>query len=149
MPAVVAHPEVELVALVDADQEWGQALRASHGLARKVFSDIRPLAGVVDAVINALPNHLYTPVNLCFLEHRVHVLCAKPLATSSADARLSYDAAKRHGVLLVTALHWRLYQSTRLPRLTLDEGIIGYKARVPFRQGLDLTEQWLPWANYL
>ncbi len=125
LPAVTAHPDVELVALVDADQERGKALRAAHGLACEVFDDFRALRGQVDAVINALPNQLHTPVNLFFLQDRVHVLCEKPLATTSADARLCYEAAERHGVVLAAALHWRFHQSTQLLRLVLAEGMLG------------------------
>jgi len=101
-----------------------------------VFRDFRSLAGRVDAVINALPNALHAGANVFLLDNRVHVLCEKPLATTSADVRLCYDAAKRGGVILAPALHWRFYQSTRLLHLLLAEAALESPLEYDWQYGM-------------
>src|SRR6202790_1037264 len=87
IPAVSAHPGVHLVALVDTDLPRANALIQNRGLSCKAVADYREVLGQVDAVINALPNHLHVSSNMDCLRAGVHVLCEKPLAITAGDAR--------------------------------------------------------------
>src|ERR1700730_1344445 len=87
IPAVSAHPGVHLAALVDTDLPRANALIQNRGLSCKAVADYREVLGQVDAVINALPNHLHVSTNMDCLRAGVHVLCEKPLAITAAGAR--------------------------------------------------------------
>jgi predicted dehydrogenase/nucleoside-diphosphate-sugar epimerase len=121
----LAHPGIRLVALVDAEPERAEALRKRYVLKCRVVADWREIIGQVDAVINALPNHLHAPVNLDLLRAGIHVLCEKPLATTSADALACAEAATNNGVVLAAGMPWRFFPSSRLLRLTLADGTLG------------------------
>src|ERR1035441_10214623 len=55
IPAVSAHPGVQLVALVDTDLPRANALIRNRGLNCRAVADYREVLGEVDAVVNALP----------------------------------------------------------------------------------------------
>src|SRR3979490_1922715 len=107
LPAALAHPDVVLVALVDAASNRAANLMRSAHLNCKTSTDYASVLGEVDAVINALPNHLHAPVTLEALAAGVHVLCEKPLATKSADARACAAAAAGKSLVLPVASNRR------------------------------------------
>ena len=86
IPAVSAHPGVQLVALVDTDLPRANALIRNRGLNCRAVADYREVLGEVDAVVNALPNHLHESSNVDCLRAGKHVLCEKPLAITAAGA---------------------------------------------------------------
>jgi predicted dehydrogenase len=125
LPAVLAHPEVELVALVDSDPERARALAHSRSAPCKISADYRPLISQLDAVINALPNSLHAPVTLEILRAGVHVLCEKPLAIKASDALACAAIAEQQGLVLGVGMNRRFVASHKLLRLVLDEGTLG------------------------
>jgi predicted dehydrogenase len=114
-----------LVALVDSDLERAKAVRQDHKLSCAVSRDYRAVMGDVDAVINALPNHLHAPVNVELLGAGIHVLCEKPIATTAADARACCEASQQKGALLAAAMPWRFRESSLLLRMVLADGLLG------------------------
>ncbi len=125
LPAVLAHPEVVLVALVDAAPNRAANLMRSAHLNCKTFTNYASVLGEVDAVINALPNHLHAPVTLEALAAGIHVLCEKPLATKSTDARACATAAAEKGLVLAVGMNRRYQNNQRLLRMVLEHGMIG------------------------
>ncbi|MFD7626604.1 Gfo/Idh/MocA family protein [Streptomyces sp. NPDC059851] len=106
LEAVERCPESTLTAVCDLDPARTQPL-ADEGTP--AFTDYRELlaAGVCDAVIITLPNHLHAEVAIAALEDGVAVCCEKPLAITSADARRMAETADRTGTTLFTAFHRR------------------------------------------
>src|SRR5436309_8331657 len=86
LQTVLLHPEVELVALVDADIKRAGLLAGALGTNCEILADYRSVFGRVEAIINALPNNMHATVNQGALSAGVHVLCEKPLSTTAADA---------------------------------------------------------------
>lgn len=125
LPAVLAHPDVVLVALVDADSNRAANLMRSTHVNCKISTDYTSVLGEVDAVINALPNHLHVPVTLDALRAGVHVLCEKPLATNSTDARMCAAAAVEKGLVLAVGMNRRYQDNHRLLRMVVEHGMIG------------------------
>ncbi len=125
LPAVLAHPDIVLVALVDADSNRAATLMRSTHLNCKTSTDYASVLGEVDALINALPNHLHAPATLEALGAGVHVLCEKPLATNSADARACAAAAAEKGLVLAVGMNRRYQDNHRLLRMVLEHGMIG------------------------
>jgi predicted dehydrogenase len=125
LPALLSHPGIELVALVDADIRRAAALAHTHNAQCLTLADYRAVLGQVDAIINALPNQLHAPVILDALQAGVHVLCEKPLATSSADARACCELAVKKGLVLAVGMNRRFQPSSLILRSLLEEGILG------------------------
>src|ERR1700730_9738520 len=125
IPAALAHEGLRVTALIDADVWRAKALADASGLECKVGDDLRILFPQVDAVINALPNHLHAPTTLEIVSAGVHVLCEKPLATNASDARACSEAAEQRKVVLAVGMNRRFVGSHKLLRLVLDEKLLG------------------------
>lgn len=106
LPAFKDADDVELVALVSDDAVKLRQLGKKYAVATQVSYDAYDdllASGQVDAVYIALPNDLHADFTLRAARHGVHVLCEKPLATSSRDAQRMVDACRRADVRLMTA----------------------------------------------
>lgn len=125
IPAVSAHREVDLVALVDLDAKRAAALAERYGLKCRIATDYHLFADELDAVIIALPNSLHASVTLDALNAGVHVLCEKPLAIMPQDARASAELAVQKNLVLAVGMNRRFAPSTELVRLVLEEGLLG------------------------
>ncbi len=91
-----------------------------HGSYEDLLAD-----PAIDAVYIPLPNHLHAEWAVKAAEAGKHVLCEKPLAMSSAEARGMVQAAEDAGVLLMEAFMYRLHPLWVGVRRLLAEGAIG------------------------
>jgi predicted dehydrogenase len=89
---------VKLVAVVDADR--ARAVAVSEKVGAAAFSDYREIFGKADAAIVAVPTDRHHAVARDCLEHGLHLLIEKPIATTLAEAdELIALAEKKHLVL--------------------------------------------------
>ena len=79
----------------------------------------------IEAVYIPLPNHLHAEWSVKAAEAGKHVLCEKPLAMNSAEAREMVQAADSAGVRLMEAFMYRLHPLWAEVRRLLSEGAIG------------------------
>ena len=79
----------------------------------------------VDAIYIPLPNHLHAEWTIAAVQAGKHVLCEKPLALNSGDARRMVAAADEAGVLLMEAFMYRLHPSWVAVRELIASGRIG------------------------
>lgn len=79
----------------------------------------------VDAVVVATPNHLHLEIALQSFEHRKHVLCEKPLATTAHDANIMVKAAKKNHCYLKTGFNHRHHPGIRKAKQLIDSGVLG------------------------
>lgn len=112
------------------------ALSRSYKLNCRLATNYRDILGHVDAVVNALPNHLHAPVNLDFLDASVHVLCEKPLAITATEARACCEMAERRGVVLAVGMQRRFYESTQLMHPVLQEVLHGSVTEYSWEHGV-------------
>lgn len=96
----------------------------------------------VVAVYIPLPNSLHAEWTVRAAAKGKHVLCEKPVACSSADARRMDDACHGHGVLLMEAFAHRFHPQYAKVREWLAQGRIGRILRIsasmcrsPFPEG--------------
>ena len=94
----------------------------------------------IDAIYNPLPNNLHAQWSIRAAEAGKHVLCEKPLATSAADARAMFDAARRSGVYLAEAYPYRAQPQTLKMRELLAAKAIGHPQVVQAAFGFPLTD---------
>jgi predicted dehydrogenase len=79
----------------------------------------------IEAVYIPLPNHLHLEWTLAAAAAGKHILCEKPLAMSSADARTMIDACDAAGVKLMEAFMYRLHPMWVEVRRLVGVGAIG------------------------
>src|SRR3954471_13028818 len=106
LPAFKEADGCDLRAIFSNDSTKLRALKRKYGVAVALGYDqyddyLR--SGEVDAVYIALPNDLHADYTLRAARAGVHVLCEKPLATNSEDAREIISVYADHGVTLMTA----------------------------------------------
>jgi predicted dehydrogenase len=121
LPAARRTPDVRVVALIDRNLAQARLLGRRFGIDY-CADDYRQLAGRVDGVIVAVPNHLHGAVAADLLRMRMPVLLEKPLAPTFEEAAAIVDAASAAGVLLQAGHMYRFSQSAQLVKQVIDEG---------------------------
>jgi predicted dehydrogenase len=79
----------------------------------------------IDAVYIPLPNHLHAEWTLRAAQAGKHVLCEKPLAMTSADARRMIDGCEAAGIYMAEAFMYRQHPSWIAVRELVASGRIG------------------------
>ena len=79
----------------------------------------------VDVVDIATPNHLHATIAIAAAEAGKHVICEKPLARTSAEAKMMLDAVEAAGVVHMVAFNYRRTPAVALAKKLIDEGAIG------------------------
>lgn len=127
--------EIDLRAVMDADESRAAQAGAAAGVAH--FSDFEVLMeeAEIDAVILAVPNNMHGPLSVQALEAGKHVLCEKPLAINPSEAERIVNAGERSGKFVKTASNHRffptvtkayeLYSSGRIGEILSFRGAIG------------------------
>ncbi|HUI94968.1 MAG TPA: Gfo/Idh/MocA family oxidoreductase [Xanthobacteraceae bacterium] len=93
-------PGVQLVGVADPDDKQADFVRRT--LACPAVPEISDLLALgVDAVSIAAPTHLHRSIALAAVEHGVHALVEKPIASSVEEGREIIAAARRAGVTLM------------------------------------------------
>jgi len=82
-------------------------------------------ADPIDFLVIATPNHLHYAIASLALEHGIHVVCEKPLATSLADARALAALAKRKRRLFAVTYTYAGYPIVRHMREMVAHGELG------------------------
>lgn len=98
-----AIPDIEIVALVDPTPEFRDRAATLVGGKPAVYSDYRKMLAErkdLDAAVVVTPNFLHAEVTVAALEHGLHVICEKPMATSVDDANRMIAAARKAGKIL-------------------------------------------------
>jgi predicted dehydrogenase len=79
----------------------------------------------IEAVAIVTPNHLHAAVATAFLKAGIHVICDKPLTTTSADARKLVALAAKSGCVFVVTHNYTGYPMVRHARQMVAEGRLG------------------------
>lgn len=104
LPAMQRGDRSRIDAIASRDlvraKEWAGKL----GIARAYGSYEELLADPsIEAVYNPLPNHLHVPWTIKAMEAGKHVLCEKPIALDTEEAKQLLDARARTGKLVAEA----------------------------------------------
>jgi predicted dehydrogenase len=133
--------KIDVAAVASRDAGKGRAFARDTGIPRVHGTYEALLADpAIDAIYNPLPNNLHAEWSISAAEAGKHVLCEKPLATTAADARAMFDAARRNGVYLVEAYPYRAQPQTLKMRDLLKADAIGRPQVVQASFGFPLTD---------
>jgi predicted dehydrogenase len=126
IPALQRSELCQVTAIASRDAPRAAAAAAELGIARH-FGGYQELLddADVEAVYIPLPNHLHAPWTLRAAAAGKHVLCEKPLAMSSAEAREMVDGCATAGVALMEAFMYRLHPLWITVRELIRDGAIG------------------------
>jgi predicted dehydrogenase len=84
LPALLASPDVQVVACVDPVLARARALAGRVG-AKLALDRHADLAGQIDFALVAVPNAYHAPIAIELLAADIHVLVEKPMARSAEE----------------------------------------------------------------
>jgi UDP-N-acetylglucosamine 3-dehydrogenase len=111
------------VGISDSDASRGRQAAQRFGVS--FFEDARRLFEAVDAVVVCSENSSHASDTIAALESGVHVLCEKPIATTSGDAQAMIRASQEAGRQLRVAFPVRYLPAVRHAREVVRAGGIG------------------------
>ena len=79
----------------------------------------------IEAVAIVTPNHMHAPVAEAFLNAGIHVICDKPLATNSKDAKRLHALAMKRDLLFAVTYNYTGYPMVRQARQMVRETLLG------------------------
>ena len=142
----VADPRSEVVAVCDLDKEHAEEVAAEYKIPRIYTDHLEMLENDdVNAVSVCLPNFLHAPISIDALNAGKHVLCEKPPARSTAEAKAMADAAHENGKTLMYALVQRFGGNAQRLKQLILEGELGEvylgKAAYVRRRGIPIGKE--------
>jgi predicted dehydrogenase len=146
LPAALATPGVEVVALCDANPKRLQAMLRRYSLTARAFRNHLEAIPHIDAAIVATPTHLHDPIATDFLTQGIHVLCEKPLAASSVRCEVVTRVAAEHAAVLAVGHFTRFLASTELTKELIECGDLG--ALISFDYEFGAAKGWASHSGY-
>ncbi|MGH8949341.1 MAG: Gfo/Idh/MocA family protein [Acidimicrobiia bacterium] len=126
IPAMGGSEVSDVAAIASRSSERARATADSLGIPKSYGSYEELLADrEIEAVYIPLPNHLHPKWAIAAAEAGKHVLCEKPMATSTELAVSMVDAAERSGVKLMEAFMYRLHPLWAEVRRLIADGAVG------------------------
>ena len=128
MPALSKIREVRMTAFCDIIEERAQKAREKYGTPdslvttdyRKVLEDPS-----IDVVHVLTPNRWHSDITVDALEAGKHVMCEKPMAINSIEAKRMLDAAARTGKKLTIGYQSRQRPDARYLKQEVEAGTLG------------------------
>jgi predicted dehydrogenase len=151
-PRLSALPGVRLAALCDLVESKRLHLRDRFAPEAALFSNFNKMlkAGLLDAVVVALPNYLHRPVTLAALKAGLHVLCEKPMAGNVADSKRMVTAARKARRVLHVNQSLRYYPAYATVADLVRSGRIGKPLHIRCIRAHSATpdKAWSPGATW-
>jgi predicted dehydrogenase len=128
-------PGVAVVSLMGRTRERAETVARTHGAhAASSFDEL--LAGPdFDAVDICLPNALHREYALAAARHGKHIICAKPLGRTAAEARDMLEAAEQANVIHCYGENWYFAPDFREILDLVKRGTIGRPLWMRGREG--------------
>lgn len=118
---------------LSATPEKAQRSGAALGLAsERIYSDFRAMAQAeaarpdgIEAVAIVTPNHMHAPVAEAFLNAGIHVICDKPVTTTTKEAKKLQALADKRKLIFAVTHNYTGYPMVRHARQMVQEGKLG------------------------
>ncbi len=128
LPALKKLPDVSVVAFCDIKPERAEKAAREYGAeGAKVYTDYKALLAdpEIETVHVCTPNRSHSFITVDALEAGKHVICEKPMAINSTEAKKMLDAAKRTGKVLTIGYQGRQRNDSLYMKREADEGTFG------------------------
>ncbi len=133
IPAILAQPDAELVAICDINAACVESVAKEHGI-KHVFTDYSKLLEMdeVDAVSICTPNIAHHTPAIDAMKAGKHVLVEKPIARNPEEGQAIVDAAHATGMKFMVAQCCRWLPDSLVLKRFIDGGALGemYYARI-------------------
>ena len=134
MPSLKKLADVEMVAFCDIIVERAEKAAKEYGVeGAKVYTDYHELIARddIDVVHVLTPNREHSQITVDALNAGKHVMCEKPMAINSAEAKRMLDAAKATGKKLTIGYQSRFRPDSMYLKKACEAGELGdiYYAR--------------------
>ena len=128
MPSLAKLKHVEMVAFCDIIVDKAKEAAKKFGTAdAKVYEDYKELLAdkTIDVVHVCTPNRSHSFITVDALESGKHVMCEKPMAINSEEAKKMLDAAERTGKKLTIGYQTRNRADAVYLKKLVDDGMFG------------------------
>ncbi len=126
LPALRHVPGANVIALASARLESARSTAETFGIPH-AYDDWQQMLAEhsFDLVCIATPTVTHAPMTLAALRAGAHVLCEKPMAMTSDEAKTMLDEAERLGRLHMIDHELRFNPNRQKVKALIDEGFIG------------------------
>ncbi|MCL6443761.1 MAG: Gfo/Idh/MocA family oxidoreductase [Alicyclobacillus sp.] len=118
VPVRKAIADINLTLATEAKERFG--FEKAYGDWRELINDPE-----IDAISIVTPNDIHEDIALAAAKAGKHILCEKPLARNSKEARRMLEAVEAAGVTHMVAYNFRRTPAIYLAKKFIDEGRIG------------------------
>ncbi|MBU3111132.1 Gfo/Idh/MocA family protein [Clostridium lacusfryxellense] len=128
MPSLAKINEIEMVAFCDLQIDKAEDAAKKYGIiGSKVYTDYKELLKdeSIDVVHVCTPNRSHSFITVDVLEAGKHVMCEKPMAKTSGEARKMLDAAKKTGKKLTIGYQNRFRADSKYLKSICVNGDLG------------------------
>jgi predicted dehydrogenase len=128
MPSLALIKEVEMVAFCDIIIEKAEKAKEEFGSKdAKVYKDYKELLKdkTIDVIHVCTPNRSHSFITVDALEAGKHVMCEKPMAINTVEAKKMVDAAKRTGKKLTIGYQNRYRPDSLYLKAEAEKGTLG------------------------
>jgi len=126
LPALSAHPDVDVIGLCGRTASKAEALASTWDIDWALTDPNEFLDPArLDAVVIATSNDSHEPLSMLALDRGLHVLCEKPVATSTAGARIMADRAEATSSITLVPFTYRYMPTNQFVRQLIDDGFVG------------------------
>ena len=133
LPSIRTLGDVEIAALCDSQPARIERLNREYAEGRaKAFTDYRDLLKEeLDAVCVLTPNNSHSEITVAALKSGKHVMCEKPMAINTAEAKAMIAARDSSGKLLTIGYQNRFRPDSLFLKAECEKGTLGeiYYAR--------------------
>ncbi|MBX3598195.1 MAG: Gfo/Idh/MocA family oxidoreductase [Rhizobiaceae bacterium] len=123
--AIRNQPDGEIIAVMSSSADRAAAYARENNIPKGIDSLDALLSSDVDAVYISTTNELHLEQALAAAKAGKHIMCEKPLALTTTDARKMVEACTTAGVVLGTNHHLRNAGAHRAMREAIAAGRIG------------------------
>ena len=126
IPALLANPSAELVALCDANDQRLQAAAQAYGIER-TYADHRAMLAneELDGIVIATPHATHYQLAKDSLARGLHVLVEKPMVLYARHAQELVELAAQHRRELIVGYPWHYGPHARRARELIQSGALG------------------------
>ena len=150
MPALKKVKNCEMVAFCDIVVEKAEKAAREYGTPdAKVYADYKKLLEdkTIDVVHVCTPNRSHSFITVDALDAGKHVMCEKPMAINSVEAKKMLDAAKRNGKLLSIGYQSRFRADSMYMKSEAEAGTFG---EIYYAKATALRRRMVPtWGVFL
>ncbi|MBQ6263807.1 MAG: Gfo/Idh/MocA family oxidoreductase [Clostridia bacterium] len=150
MPSLKRLEDVEMVAFCDIIVERAEQAKKDYGTPdAAVYEDYKKLLEdkSIDVVHVCTPNRAHSFITVDALNAGKHVMCEKPMAINSAEAKKMLDAAKASGKLLTIGYQNRQTPEAQYLKKEAEDGTFG---DIYYAKALALRRRAVPtWGVFL